>query len=340
MFSRNQYVSLLTITILIIILFFFNLFYGSVSIPVSVVSDIILGKAGYEYFAWKNIILQLRLPQAIAALLSGAALSVVGLMLQILFQNSLAGPDVLGINSGANLGVALILLYCKRIDVNFSLGFSLSTVTAAFIGALVVLVLILYFSIKLKDHTIILIVGVMVSYLVSSVIFVLNSLAPSENIRSYVLWGLGNFSNISLSEIPFFSVSILIGLLFTFFLIKPLNALLLGECYATNLGFNIKKLRVLIFIVSGFLIAIVTAFCGPISLIGLIVPCIAKIILKKSNYQLLLPLTILLGSFITLFCNLMTTIPFWNNLIPLNTIIQLLTIPSIIYIIWNKKIHI
>lgn len=335
----NRYVNLSGIIILIIIFFFCNLFYGSVSIPISAVMDIFLGKE-VEYSAWTNIVLQSRFPQAITALLAGSALAVVGLMLQTLFRNSLVGPDILGISNGANLGVAIVLLYCKKISLNFSLGFDLSTVLAAFIGALGILILILYFSFKVKDNSMILIIGIMISYLASSGISILNSFASSESIRSYVFWGLGSFSDISVSELPFFSISILIGLSTTILLIKSLNALLLGEYYASNLGINIKKIRVLILLITGFLVAIVTSFCGPISFIGLIVPHVARIVLKNSNLQLLLPTTILLGSTMALLCNLMTIVPFSNYLLPLNAVTPLLGAPVIIYIIWNKKINI
>ncbi|MDR2520621.1 MAG: iron ABC transporter permease [Bacteroidales bacterium OttesenSCG-928-I14] len=342
MHSKNRcYYTCLLVIIALIVTFFFNLFYGSVSIPVWSVVDIFFGKTVDEHPVWKDIVLQLRVPQAVTALLSGSALSVVGLMLQTLFQNSLASPDILGISSGANIGVAFVLLYCKKIDLLFSLKFNLSIVVAAFVGALLVLSLILYFSIKLKDHTILLVVGVLVTNLASSIISTMNSLASSENIRSYVLWGLGNFSDVSVNELPFFSVSILIGLLSSFFLIKPLNTLFLGEYYAFSLGTNIKKVRILILLISGFLVAIVTAFCGPISLLGWIVPCIVKMILKTSNFQLLIPTTIFLGSFIALFCNLISVVPFLHNLIPLNAVIQLLGLPVIIYIIvQDKKVYI
>ncbi|BAG83411.1 iron ABC transporter permease [Candidatus Azobacteroides pseudotrichonymphae] len=336
----NRHTGLLIIGILIIVfLFFCNLFCGSVSIPIPAVLNILLGKKE-EYSAWTNIVLQSRLPQAITALLAGSSLAVVGLMLQTLFRNSLVGPDILGISNGADLGVAIVLLYCKRISSDFSLRFNLSTVAAAFIGALGILTLILYFSVKIKDNIMVLIIGIMMSYLTSSGISILNSFASSESIRSYILWGLGSFSDVPINELPFFSISILIGLLSAILLIKSLNILLLGEYYAINLGINIKKIRVLILLITGFLIATITAFCGPINFIGLIVPHVARITLKKSNLQLLLPATILLGSAMALFCNLVTIIPFNNNLLPLNAVTPLLGVPITIYVICNKKIYI
>jgi iron complex transport system permease protein len=324
---RNKVYICYGIAILIVILFLCNLFQGSVSIPASAVMDILLGRE-VERSSWASIVLQSRLPQALTALLAGASLAVCGLMLQTLFQNPLAGPSILGISSGANLGVAIVLLYS---------GGVISTILAAFTGALVVLLLILYFSLKVKSNILVLIIGMMVGYLASSGISILNSLAASENIRSYVLWGLGSFSDVSSKQLPVYSSAILLGLLGAVLLIKPLNTLLLGERYASNLGINIKRTRIYILIITGFLTAIVTAFCGPVSFIGLAVPHVARMILGTSNQQLLLPATLLSGAAIALLCNLMTILPFGNGLLPLNAVTPLLGAPIIIYVILNKK---
>jgi iron complex transport system permease protein len=315
------------IAILIVILFLCNLFYGSVSIPVSAVMDILFGRE-VERSSWTSIVLQSRLPQAITALLAGASLAVCGLMLQTLFQNPLAGPSILGISSGANLGVAIVLLYS---------GGVISTILAAFTGALVVLLLILYFTMKVKSNILVLIIGMMIGYLASSGISILNSFASSENIRSYVLWGLGSFSDVSYKQLPVYSITLLLGLLGAVLLIKPLNTLLLGERYASNLGVNIHRTRIFILIITGFLTAIVTAFCGPVSFIGLAVPHVARMILGTSNQQLLLPATLLSGAAIALLCNLLTILPFGNGMLPLNAVTPLLGAPIIIYVILNKK---
>ncbi|GHV21096.1 iron ABC transporter [Clostridia bacterium] len=319
------------ITIVILILFLCNLFYGTVSIPASAVMDILLGKE-VESSSWTNIVLQSRLPQAITALLAGAALAVSGLLLQTLFQNPLAGPSILGISSGANLGVAIVMLYAGGV-----VGINLSSILAAFAGALVVLLIILYFSSKVRSNVLVLIIGMMVGYLASSGISILNAFASSESIRSYVLWGLGSFSTISSQQIPLYSSTILVGLIGSVLLIKPLNLLLLGEHYASNLGINIKRTRILILIVTGFLTAIVTAFCGPISFIGLAVPHVARMVLGTSNQQLLVPATLLSGAAIALFCNLLTILPFGNSLLPLNAVTPLLGAPIIIYVILNRR---
>ena len=335
---RNKSTICLGIVAVILILFLCNLFYGSVSIPASAVMDILLGR-DVERSAWASIVLQSRLPQAITAMLAGSSLAVSGLMLQTLFRNPLAGPSILGVSDGANLGVAIVMLYSGGIigSNSISFGINLSIVLAAFSGALVVLGLIIYFSSKVKSNVLILIIGMMIGYLASSGISILNSLASSDNLRSYVLWGMGSFSSVSSNQLLFFSITILIGLFASVLLIKPLNALLLGERYASNLGVNIIKIRILILITTGFLTAIVTAFCGPVSFIGLAVPHIARMILGTSNQQLLLPATFLSGAVVALLCNLMTILPFGNGLLPLNAVTPLLGAPVIIYVILNKK---
>jgi iron complex transport system permease protein len=292
--------------------------------------DILLGKDA-EKTAWENIILYARLPQAITALLAGAALAVCGLMLQTLFQNPLAGPSILGISNGADLGVAIVILYSGGIAANFS------TLLAAFVGAMTILALIIYFSGKVKSNVLVLIIGMMISYLASSVISILNSYASSENIRFYVLWGMGSFSGVSVAQLPLYCISVSVGLLASILLIKPLNMLLLGERYAANLGISILRTRISILLCTGLLTALVTAFCGPVSFIGLAVPHVARMVLGASNQRLLLPATLLSGSSVALLCNLLTLIPFGNSLLPLNAVTPLLGAPVIIYVILNKK---
>ncbi|MDR1632845.1 MAG: iron ABC transporter permease [Dysgonamonadaceae bacterium] len=316
----------------IVILFFCNLFYGTVSIPASAVMDIFFGKE-IEKSVWANIVLQSRLPQAVTALLAGSALAVSGLMLQTLFRNPLAGPSVLGITNGANLGVAVVMLYAGEMS---GLSYHLSVVFSAFIGAFVVLLLILYFSAKIKSNVLVLIIGIMIGYLASSGISILNSYASSDNVRAYVLWGMGNFSSVHSTQFPFYTISILLGLFFSILLIKPLNALLLGENYAANLGVGIMSTRIYILLITGLLTAIVTAFCGPVTFLGLAVPHLARMALGTSNQKLLLPVTILSGAAIALLCNMLTIIPFGKGLLPLNAVTPLLGAPVIIYVILKK----
>jgi len=318
-------------------LFFFNLFYGAVSIPVSAVTDSLLGKE-LEKSVWANIVLQSRLPQAITALLTGSALAVCGLMLQTLFRNPLAGPSILGISDGANFGVALIMLYSGGIlAIGGERTNHLSVIFSAFLGASFVLLLMLYFSSKVKSNILVLILGIMISYLASSGISILNSYASADAMRTYVLWGMGSFSGVPMTQIPLFSSGILTGLLFSVLLIKPLNALLLGENYATNLGIRVGRTRIAILLTTGFLTALVTAFCGPVTFIGLVVPHIARMLIRTSNQKWLLPATLLMGAAIALLCNLLTTVPFGKGVLPLNAVTPLIGAPMVIYVILKNR---
>jgi len=327
------------LTGLILILFIGSLAYGSVSIPLGEVFDILLGKES-ERAAWQNIILQARLPQAITALMAGASLATSGLLLQTLFRNPLAGPSILGISDGANLGVAIVMLYLggslKQLT-GWAISGYLTIILAAFVGACIVLGLIIYFSSKVKNNVMLLIIGIMIGYLASSVISILNYYAAADKVHTFVMWGLGNFSGVSMAQLPWFAVFSFCGLFFAIILIKPLNALLLGELYAANLGIKIKQTRALILICTGLLTAITTAFCGPISFIGLAVPHIARLMLGSSNHKMLVPVTMLIGSGIALLCNILMVVPGTNAILPLNAVTPILGAPVIIYVIVNRK---
>ena len=291
--------------VVLLVLFVGGLAYGAVPIPLDHVMDILLGK-GSDKIAWQNIVLQSRLPQAITALLAGASLATSGLLLQTLFRNPLAGPSILGISDGANLGVAAIMLYFGGTLGQFTdwpVSGYMAVILAAFVGACVILGLIIYFSAKVKNNVMLLIIGIMIGYLASSVISILNYYSSTDRVHAFVMWGLGNFSGVSLEQSPFFGTCALIGLLLAVLLIKPLNALLLGEMYAANLGIRIKRARIAILLCTGILTATTTAFCGPISFIGLAVPHIARLMLGSSNHKILVPITMLTGSCIALLCN-------------------------------------
>lgn len=318
----------LSISIALVLLFAANLFFGSISIPFKSVFNILCGLDGGND-AWRVILLQSRLPQAITALLAGASLSVAGLMLQTIFQNPLAGPSILGISDGANLGVAIMMLAFG--SVNY-----IGTIIAAFCGALLILIIVIQFSKKVKSAVMLLIIGIMIGYLASSVISILNFRASADKVHQFVLWGMGDFSSVSLQKLPYFVITSLLGLGFSILLIKPLNALLLGENYAANLGVRIKPTRIAILGCTGLLTAATTAFCGPISFIGLAVPHIARLSLGSSNHKGLLPVSLLLGSCIALLCNLISTIPS-GDVLPLNAITPIIGAPIIIYIIVNRK---
>ncbi len=322
----------------IIVLFFANLLYGSVRIPANEVLGILLGNESTN-LSWNYIIWESRLPQALTALLTGTALSASGLMLQTAFNNPLAGPDILGINSGAGLGAAIVLLLFGGIIPTSNLLFSgsLALVGAAFIGAILVTMLILIFVSRLRSHTMLLIIGMMIGYVVSSVVSLLNFFSTAEGVQSYMMWGMGNFGGVSRTQLPLFTVFVLIGLSITISLIKPLNALLLGERYARNLGINIRRTRILLLLSTGLLVAITTAYCGPISFIGLAVPHIARLVLGTGNHRILVPATLLIGGLIALLCNLISMLPGDHGMLPLNAITPIIGAPIIIYVILNQR---
>ncbi len=315
-----------------------NLLVGSVHIPADEVVRLLTGHSGSNP-SWQFIVLQSRLPQALTALLSGGALAVSGLMLQTAFRNPLAGPDVFGINSGAGLGVALVMLAMGGSLTAGNITFTgfMAVLLAAFAGAMLVTAVIFAFSSMMRNNVMLLIVGLMIGYLTNSAISLLNFFATEEGVRSYMIWGMGNFSSVSMAQIPLFASVTLIGLIATILLVKPLNAMLLGTQYAENLGFNIKRLRNILLIITGLLTAVVTAFCGPVAFIGLAVPHMARLLLRTDNHRLLLPGTILCGMVVALLCNLICSLPGQAGIIPLNAVTPLIGAPVIIYVIVRRK---
>ncbi len=323
----------------IIILFFANLFVGSVKIPFQAILDILTGGEVVKK-SWEHIVLEVRLPQAITALFTGGGIAVSGLLLQTAFRNPLADAGILGISAGAGLGVAIVILLFGGIvgnTVGFSLSASMTVVAGAFVGAGLILLIIIGFASIIKNNIMLLIIGIMVGYLTSSVISLLKYWSTSEQVFSYMIWGMGDFSGVSMAQLPFYCITVSIGLVLSILLVKPLNALLLGERYAANLGVNIKRIRFLLLVCAGILTAVTTAYCGPISFIGLAVPHIARLMLGTSNHKFLLPMTILLGTFMALLCNLISVIPGSAGLIPLNAITPIFGAPVIIYVIVNQK---
>ena len=326
------------LTLGIVALFVANLLYGSVKIPAGEVFTILFGGES-THASWSYIIWESRLPQAITALLTGAALAASGLMLQTAFNNPLAGPDILGINSGAGLGAAIVLLLFGGIMPAGSLLFSgsLALVAAAFVGALAVTALILLFASRLRSNSMLLIIGMMVGYVVSSIVSLLNFFSTAEGVQSYMMWGMGNFGGVSRTQLPLFCVFIFVGLAIAVSLVKPLNALLLGDRYARNLGINIHRTRTLLLLATGLLVAVTTAYCGPINFIGLAVPHIARLMLGTGNHRTLMPATLLTGSLIALLCNLISILPGDHGLLPLNAITPIIGAPVIIYVIMSRR---
>ncbi len=322
------------ITLAIIALFVINIIYGAVKIPINSIIDIFSGNDEVNE-SWKYIILQTRLPQALTAILCGGALAVSGLLLQTAFCNPLAGPSIFGINSGASLGVAFVmLLFGGSITAGaVSVTGFLAVLIAAFVGAVAVMAVLLFFSNLVNNNVMLLITGIMIGYISSSAISLLNFFATEEGVHSYMIWGLGNFGGVSMAQMPLFAAVTIVGLICALLLIKPLNAVLLGEQYAENLGINTIKLRNCLLLVTSLLTAVTTAYCGPIAFIGLAVPHIARMLLKTDNHRYLIPGTILSGAAISLLCNIICVLPGDNGIIPLNAVTPIMGAPVIIYVI-------
>lgn len=326
------------LVVVILMLAAANLLFGSVDIPARAVIDILAGQE-VERETWYFIVWESRFPQCVTALLCGAALSASGLMLQTVFNNPLADTSILGISSGASLGVALVMLAGGGTIAAgaFTLSGFFSVILGAFAGAALILGLILFLSTLIKNNIMLLIAGIMIGYVTSSLISLLNFFATAEGVQSYMIWGLGNFGGVSLRQLPAFSAMTLVGLVVSILLIKPLNALLLGTRYAENLGVNIRRIRNVLLAATGLLTAVTTAFCGPVAFIGLAVPHMARLMLGTSNHNSLMPVTLLTGSAVALFCNLICILPGETGIIPLNAVTPVLGAPVIIYVIINQR---
>lgn len=337
MTKNNTIVLSLALSFCICLLLMLNLLVGSVSIPTHDVLAILCGQDVGKP-SWQFIIIQSRLPQALTALLCGAALSTSGLLLQTSFQNPLAGPSIFGINSGAALGVALVMLLLggSVSTALFSVGGAWAVLLAAFVGAMGVTGIIFMFAQWVKSSVMLLIIGMMIGYLASSAIALLNFFATQEGVKSFTMWGMGNFGGVSLSQLPMFTGAIVVGLVGSVLLIKPLNALLLGETYARNLGVDVRTVRSWLLVITGWLTAVTTAYCGPVAFIGLAVPHLARLVIGTDNHLQLLPITMAMGALIALLCQLVCVLPGSQGILPLNAVTPLIGAPVIIYIIWKR----
>lgn len=330
---------ILTLIAGILLLLIINLLIGSVKIPVADVCRILMGNDSNEI--WTNIIFSSRLPQALTAIMAGAGLAVSGLQMQTVFRNPLAGPSVLGISNGSALGVAFVVLLSGKVG-----GVALSRLgylgdaamsVAAIIGAMAVLLLILWLSQKVKGNVTLLIIGVMIGYLANAIIGVLKFLAPEEDVKSFVVWGLGSFSRVSGDEMVLFIVLMCVLLPLACLLVKDMNLMLLGDRYASNLGLNIRRSRMLVIVSSGILVAIVTAYCGPIMFIGLAVPHLARAIFRTSDHRILMPATALCGAVLALFCNFIARMPGFEGALPVNSVTALVGAPVIAAVLFGKR---
>lgn len=331
---------MLLLIISIIVFLILNILLGTVKIPVGDVVGILIGEEN-ENRIWTNIIIKSRLPQSLTALMAGAGLGVSGLLMQTVFRNPLAGPSVLGISSGASLGVACVVLLSGSIG-----GVALSklgvigevTITlSAIIGSLLIMALIAFVARKVRGNVTLLIMGVMIGYIANAIIGVLKFFSAEEDIRAYVIWGLGSFSRVSGGQTWVFIILMLIILPSAFFLIKTLNLLLLGDSYARNLGLNIKRARLLVIGCSGILVAVVTAYCGPIVFLGLAVPHICRGLFHTSNHATILPASLLGGASLALLCNLIARLPGFEGALPVNSVTALVGAPVVMWVLFNRR---
>ena len=324
----------------IFLFFFLNLVLGSVSIPLRAVWNILWG-TGNESVIWQNIIWKSRVPQALTALVAGAGLSVSGLQMQTVFRNPLAGPSVLGISSGASMGVAFVVLLSGSLGgVALSkLGFmgEIALTIAAIAGSLSIMALIVFVSQKVRGNVTLLIIGVMIGYIANAVIGVLKFFSVEEDIRAYVIWGLGSFARVSGDQMTLFICIMVVLLPLSFLLVKTLNLLLLGDAYARNLGLNIKRARLLVITCSGVLVAIVTAYCGPIIFLGLAVPHLCRGMFRTSDHRILMPASLLAGASFALVCNLIARMPGFEGALPVNSVTALVGAPVVMSVLFNKR---
>lgn len=324
----------------IFLFFFLNLVLGSVSIPLRAVWNILWG-TGNESVIWQNIIWKSRVPQALTALVAGAGLSVSGLQMQTVFRNPLAGPSVLGISSGASMGVAFVVLLSGSLGgVALSkLGFmgEIALTIAAIAGSLSIMALIVFVSQKVRGNVTLLIIGVMIGYIANAVIGVLKFFSVEEDIRAYVIWGLGSFARVSGDQMTLFICIMVVLLPLSFLLVKTLNLLLLGDAYARNLGLNIKRARLLVITCSGVLVAIVTAYCGPIIFLGLAVPHLCRGMFRTSDHRILMPTSLLAGASLALVCNLIARMPGFEGALPVNSVTALVGAPVVMSVLFNRR---
>ena len=328
---RRPVIAFTLIALLIVVFFVLNLSLGTIAIPFDQVVRILFGADAGGDEIWRNIIWKSRYPQTITALVAGAGLSISGLQMQTVFRNPLAGPSELGISSGASLGVATFILLSGSISQKalVRMGFvgEMAVSVAALIGAMLVMSIIMTMAQRVRGNVVLLIMGVMIGYIANAIIGVLKFFSNDEDVRSYVIWGLGSFAKVSGDQ--------LIPL--SFLLIKVLNLMLLGENYARSLGLNYGRARHLVIFSACLLTAIVTAYCGPIVFIGLAVPHLCRTIFATSNHLTLMPAVTLVGALLALCCNLIARMPGMEGALPINSVTALIGAPIVIWVLFDKR---
>lgn len=335
---KKHNILFLGLTIILVIGFFTNISLGSVSIPLKDVFNSLIG-SNVDRETWQHIIQNYRLPKAITAILVGSGLGISGLLMQTLFRNPLAGPFVLGISSGASLGVALIILGTGLFGGIWAAAITSkwSIVIAASLGSFLVLLAVMVVSLKVRDTMAILIIGLMFSSITAAIVSILSYFGSADQLQQYIFWGFGSLGNLTWNEILIFVIIYAIGSCLSVLSIKPLNSLLLGENYAKSLGLNIKTNRLTIIIATSLLAGTITAFAGPIAFIGLAIPHMARQIFNTSNHKVLLPAVFLFGAIVMLICDSIAQLPSTEFTLPINAITSLVGAPVVIWLLVKKQ---
>ena len=336
--SKNYKYNFIILIIILVILFFANVSLGSISIPFKTILHSFFAHAE-DYTRQEYIIQNYRLPKAITTILVGSGLGISGLLMQTLFRNPLAGPFVLGITSGASLGVALLIMGSSVFGGFFAtlLVSKWSLVIAASLGSFLVLLTVLIVSSKVRDTMAILIIGLMFGSITAAVVSVLSYFSSAEELQQYIFWGFGSLGDLQWKELKIFAIIYTIGILFSIASIKALNTLLLGENYAKSLGLNLKQSRLIIIIATSLLAGTITAFAGPIAFIGLAIPHITRQIFNTSNHRLLLPAVFLFGAIVMLICDSIAQLPNTDYTLPINAITSLIGAPVVVWLLVRKR---
>jgi iron complex transport system permease protein len=336
--KRNKYIFVI-LFLLLPLSFVVDVFLGSVRIPFAGVINVLFNPQTANP-VWITIINEFRIPKAITAILAGGALSVCGLLMQTYFRNPLAEPYVLGISSGASLGVALVILTSEKIGLNLLFAGTYNKIgitAAAMIGGVITLSLVALIARKVSSNVTLLILGLMIGYIIGSVESILKYYSTAENLQGYVIWGMGNFGNVIWRDLAILVPVVIAGLIASFLLSKQLNLLLLGENYALSMGANIKFVRLMIIIIGGILGGAITAFCGPIAFVGIAVPHITKNLFNVYDHKILIPSVALVGAILALICDIISQMPGGEQTLPVNAVTSLIGAPIVIWIILSQR---
>ena len=334
--SRQWTGKLLAMGMAVLFLLLLNLSLGSVSIPISQVAKILVG-AVPDKEAWEHIVLQFRLPKALTALAAGSALACSGLQMQTLFRNPLAGPFVLGISSGASLGVAIVVMAGSAFGSWLWADSQGLILLAASVGAASVLLLVVFVSSSIRDGMTLLIIGLMFGSLASAVVGILQFFSEAEQVQAYLIWTFGSLAGTTWEELSFLLPIAALGLLLSIFVAKPLNSLLLGERYAQSMGVNLPQARAWIIVSTSLLAGSITAFCGPIAFVGLAVPHLTRLLIPTADHRKLLPAVMLGGAILLLSCDILAQLPGSEKVLPINAVTSLIGAPVVIWLIVRKR---